>query len=232
MASRRHTTRSSTATTRWREQHRGHAEAGYRGPVLSCVLSTALGGRGRAHKGGNRVNEAPKEVPHIGTIASAGHFVAKAAMVTAAQADSEQRREQVMYEGTVAVVMGQYMRRSGGKEPARRGLPLSDPVERAMGSAAVLGELRGLEAIWETLEKLGAMEERITELIRFVGSAVATACGEEDWAKSSVESCTQWWSATPPRGLRRLAREPGWQALAGLALQRVRHQIRAVGGCP
>ena len=180
---------------------------------------------------GIRTDEAAKEVPLIGIIASARCFVEKAAMIAAAQADTELLREQGLYEGTVADVTGYFMRRSGAKELARRGLPLSRiQWYGRWGSAAVLGyveeaaeecsELRGPEATWdevrvelatvirattslegfhiqpmtllrilampavkEALEKLGAMEERITELTRFVESAVASASGAEDLAK-------------------------------------------------
>ena len=50
------------------------------------------------------------------------------------------------------------------------------------------------------------------------------------WAKRDAYSWTLCHSCAP--GLQRRAREPGWQALAGLPLHRERHQIRAVGGCP
>ena len=48
---------------------------------------------------------------------------------------------------------------------------------------AMLPRVLAMPAAKEALEKLGAMEERITELTQFVESAVATAGGAEDLAK-------------------------------------------------
>ena len=89
--------------------------------------------------GGDRSSEKAKLVPLIGTVANPLAYVAKSALVHAAQCDAASIKELGIAEVASAEVTGHFMRRSGAKELARRGVSLARIQWLGRwGSAAVL----------------------------------------------------------------------------------------------
>ena len=74
---------------------------------------------------GDRHSEAARRIPLIGTVADAGRTVEKAAFVRAAQADARILGSMDLLHVDPATVTGHFMRRSGAKSLARRGVPLA-----------------------------------------------------------------------------------------------------------